>query len=82
MPIKELLAIATIALAGIFAAHPFDFSNAVRRVELSILKEASRTDNWYDCRQPFFGECSPSHSGVSRSLHKHSLRTLKTVPRT
>jgi hypothetical protein len=46
MPIKELLAITTLALAAIFAAHPFDFSNAVRKVELSILKEASRTDNW------------------------------------
>jgi hypothetical protein len=48
MPIRELLAFTTFALVAIFAAHPFDFSNAVKKVELSILKEASRVDNWGD----------------------------------
>jgi hypothetical protein len=63
MPIKEFLAITTVVLAAIFAAHPFDFSNAVRKVELSILKEASRTDNWGD----------PSFSGAKKYIRNHPI---------
>jgi hypothetical protein len=63
MPIKELLTITTLALATIFAAHPFDFSSNVRKVELSILKDASRTDNWGD----------PSFSGAKKYIRNHPI---------
>jgi hypothetical protein len=46
MPIKELLALTLMILSGIYIAHPFDFQNEVRKVEISILKEASRTNDW------------------------------------
>jgi len=46
MPIRELLVASTVTLAAIFAAHPFHFSNTVRKVEISILKDALRTDDW------------------------------------
>jgi len=45
MPIRELLVASTVTLAAIFAAHPFDFSNAVRKVEISTLKDALRMDD-------------------------------------
>ena len=48
MPIKEILGLTIIILGGIAATHPLNFSNEVRKVEFSILKEASRTNNWGD----------------------------------
>jgi len=56
MPIKELLALTTIVLSGIYAAHPFDFANTIRRVEVSILRKVVRTNDWGN----------PSFSGVQR----------------
>jgi hypothetical protein len=46
MPIKELVALSATILGGIFITHPFDFPNAVRQVEFSILKEMGRTNSW------------------------------------
>jgi hypothetical protein len=63
MPIKEFLVITNVALTAIFAAHPFDFSDAFRKVELSILKEASRTDDWGD----------PSFSGAKKYILNHPI---------
>ena len=63
MPIRELLALTIIIMGGIFVAHPFDFHNAIRKVEVSILREVSRTDNWGD----------PSFSGARKYIHaQHS----------
>jgi hypothetical protein len=59
MPIKELLTVSTLILVGMFATHPFDFAKAVRKVELSILKETSRTDSWGN----------PSFSGSRKYIH-------------
>lgn len=46
MPIKEIMAFSAIALASIVATHPLHPILAVRAVEMRILKEATRTDNW------------------------------------
>ena len=48
MPVKECIAIAATVLAGIVVTHPFSFGNYIREVEFSILREATRTDNWGD----------------------------------
>ncbi len=58
MPIKELLAVTLMILSGIYVAHPFDFQNEVRKVEISILREISSTGNWGD----------PSFSGAGKSI--------------
>jgi len=46
MPIKEITAFSAIALASIVATHPLHPAQAVREVEMRILKEATRTDSW------------------------------------
>jgi hypothetical protein len=48
MPIKELLTLSTLILGGIAVTHPLDFQRAILRTEYSVLKEASRTNNWGD----------------------------------
>jgi hypothetical protein len=73
MPIKELLALSVMIMGSIFVAHPFDFQNAIRKVEVSILKEISRTDNWGD----------PSFSGARKYIraqhfeHRKPVHTMK-----
>jgi hypothetical protein len=46
MPSKEIIALAAAIMGGIFITHPFGFANAIRKVEFSILREVTRTDNW------------------------------------
>lgn len=48
MPIKELLTLSAVILGGIAATHPLDFAKTIQRTEFSILKAASRTDDWGD----------------------------------
>jgi len=64
MPIKEFLALTVIILSGIFAAHPLDFRDEVRKVELSILREISRTDTWGN----------PSFSGAKKYISRPNTR--------
>jgi hypothetical protein len=48
MPIKEIIAIAAMVMAGIVITHPFSYGKYIRQAEFSILREATRTDNWGD----------------------------------
>jgi hypothetical protein len=63
MPIKEIIALSSLILAGVFIAHPDDFVYQVQKMEYSILKEAARVDNW---DQPSLFETAKS----IRRLHK------------
>jgi hypothetical protein len=46
MPIREFINLAFVILVGICITHPMDAALAIRRVELSILREASDTRSW------------------------------------
>lgn len=46
MPIREFINLAFIILVGICITHPMDAALAIRKVELSILREASDTRSW------------------------------------
>lgn len=46
MPTKELLALSFTILGGLFITHPHDFVHTVHKVEYSMLRELTRTDNW------------------------------------
>jgi hypothetical protein len=46
MPIKELMTLSTGILIAIFIANPLHFREAVRKVQIQILREVARTDNW------------------------------------
>jgi hypothetical protein len=46
MPIKELVSVALMILTGICVTHPMNAALAIRKVELSILREASDTRSW------------------------------------
>lgn len=46
MPIKEIMALSAIIMASIIAANPTNPRAAIRRFEMRILKEITRTDNW------------------------------------
>ena len=48
MPIKELINLAFVIVAGIAVTHPMTFAVELRKVELSILREASDTRSWGD----------------------------------
>jgi hypothetical protein len=46
MPIREFINLAFIILTGICVTHPMDAALTIRKVELSILREASDTRSW------------------------------------
>jgi hypothetical protein len=46
MPIKEILNLAFVIVLGIAVAHPMTFAHELRKIEYSILREASKTGNW------------------------------------
>jgi hypothetical protein len=46
MPIKEIIALASMFVIGMAAAHPTDYMLRLRKIEYSILRDAARTDNW------------------------------------
>jgi hypothetical protein len=46
MPIREFINLAFIILVGICITHPMDAALTIRKVELSILREASDTRSW------------------------------------
>jgi hypothetical protein len=46
MPIRELINLAFIILLGICITHPMTAAITIRKVELSILSEASDTRSW------------------------------------
>ena len=48
MPIKGFINLAFVVMLGIFITHPMTFAVELRRVELSILREASDTRSWGD----------------------------------
>jgi hypothetical protein len=48
MPIREFINLAFIILTGICITHPMDTALTIRKVELSILREASDTRSWGD----------------------------------
>jgi len=82
MPIKEIIAISATILASIVVTHPTRPLQAIREIQIKILRDVARTDNWYDCRQALFGGCRYYTPGSSHSPRKRSSRNLKTVPRT
>lgn len=54
MPIKDLMTYAAGILAVLFLLHgPTRFRAVVRDLELRILRDATRTDNWGDPSLPF-----------------------------
>ncbi len=69
MPIKEIIALSSLILTGIFITHPGDFVYQVQKLEFSILKEASRVDNW---DQPALFETEKS------ILQLHTMQTRHT----
>lgn len=71
MPIKELLAIAAAVVGGIFISHPLDFTNALHRVQFSILKEATRTDDWGNPSIYHSNRYTTYPSKIYRSSPKH-----------
>ena len=46
MPIDKFIALALMILTGICVTHPMDAALTIRKVELSILREASDTRSW------------------------------------
>lgn len=46
MPIKEIIAVAAALMASIIATHPTRPLEAVRELQVKILREVGRTDNW------------------------------------
>lgn len=46
MPIKEIIAISALVMASIIATNPLHPQEAIRSIELRILREVRRTDNW------------------------------------
>jgi hypothetical protein len=48
MPIKEIMALAATIMGAIFITHPLSFEATIHRLERSMLRELSRTDNWGD----------------------------------
>jgi hypothetical protein len=77
MPTKELLAATVLILTGIFVTHPLTFTNSVRGVEFSILKEVTRTDTWYD---PSLFHSNRYTKRPSKIYRQHSQHT-STAPR-
>jgi len=77
MPVSDIIKFGLGVLGTLLVLHgPFHFREQMRKMEFQILHEASRTDNWYDCRQPFFGPCGdwkPLHS------HVHTIGKLSPI---
>jgi hypothetical protein len=48
MPIKEVINLVFVIVTGIAVTHPMTFAVELRRIELSILREASDTRSWGD----------------------------------
>lgn len=46
MPIKELLALSAIILTAMYISNPLHPQQAVRNLEIRILRVARRTDDW------------------------------------
>jgi hypothetical protein len=46
MSIKEILVLSAVILASIFVSHPTRPLQAVRDLEVKILREVGRTNNW------------------------------------
>lgn len=74
MPIKELVALSAVIMAGIFITHPFTFPSAVRQVEFSILKEMGRTDTWGDPSLWHHNRYTVPHTEFMRRLHARDSR--------
>lgn len=46
MPIKEIIAFSGVIMISIMITHPTRPLKAVRAMQLKILREVGRTDNW------------------------------------
>lgn len=79
MPIKQILALSAAVTAATIATHPTRPREAIRELQMKILRDARRTDNWSDCRQPFFGPCGDWRP-KSFSNPRSETAKLKTVP--
>ena len=64
MPIKELIALASAAVVAIaVSGGPQNLTRNLRRIEVKMLREASRTDNW---GTPYRWERSVRHSNLKK----------------
>lgn len=76
MPVSNIIKFGLAVAGTLLIIHgPVHFQQEMRKMEFQILKEAARTDNWYDCRQPFFGPCGDWHP-----LHTHIHATGRLEP--
>ena len=46
MPIKEIMVFSAGVMASIMATHPLQPLEAVRKVQVQILRDIGRTDHW------------------------------------
>lgn len=46
MPIKEIMALSAVIVVSVMLTHPTRPLEAVRAIEVRILHEVGRTDNW------------------------------------
>lgn len=74
MPVKELLALSAIILAATYIANPFHPQQALRNLEIRILREARRTDDWGN---PSIFKYESSKFKKSRSQNQHHFQHLK-----
>ena len=53
MPIKEIVAFGAAVFTMLFVINgPLHFRDAVRKLQIQILRDISRTDNWGDPMAP------------------------------
>lgn len=46
MPIKEIMVFSAAVIASIMATHPLHPLEAVRKVQVQVLRDMGRTDHW------------------------------------
>jgi hypothetical protein len=46
MPIKEIITISAIIMAAVVATNPMHPREAIRALQIKILRDVARTDNW------------------------------------
>jgi hypothetical protein len=70
MPISELITLALFVFGGICVTHPMNAALAIRRVEASMLREASDTRSWgYPVIFPSPRRFDPSSLGMTPRIY-------------